>query len=263
MNALRVAAGVALVLGLTSCGSSDENAAASPVMPDVVGQQLDVALGDIEEAGFEADVDIEGGGTFGVVDESNWTVCAQSPEAGEDVTDPPKLTVDRSCDDGGDAADESTTTPSETEPGSTEPSTTSAPPPTEPQPEEVPTAASSPELAEILTDPDNCSSAIEAFASANGAKTIEFDGNISAVAPAGDDTTRFDILVVPGDYSETAQVGPTFQFRDVGTFDLNLSGPNVPDQVLPGDNIHVIAKVEDYDSSSCLFVLDPVSTTYR
>lgn len=66
-------------------------------MPSVTGLQLDVALSDIERADVNDEVEVLGGGLFGVVDESNWVVCAQEPVAGELVTSPPRLTVDRSC----------------------------------------------------------------------------------------------------------------------------------------------------------------------
>src|SRR4051794_1432088 len=95
MQALRYGVVLVLVLGLAGCGSAkDVN------MPNVVGQRLDVALSDIEKAGFADDVEVLGGGMFGVIDESNWQVCDQLPAAGE-VADAPRLTVDRSCDDGG------------------------------------------------------------------------------------------------------------------------------------------------------------------
>ena len=82
-----------LLLGLTGCGSDE----ATAVMPDVTGLQLDVALSDIERAGFTDEVDVLGGGVFGVVDESNWVVCEQEPGAGQSLNSAPRLTVDRSC----------------------------------------------------------------------------------------------------------------------------------------------------------------------
>ncbi|MFT3797102.1 hypothetical protein [Microbacterium sp.] len=78
-------------------------------MPDVTGKSLDVALSDIERAGLGDDVEVLGGGLFGVVEKSNWQVCVQTPVAGEIVTGKPRLEVDRSCDD--DAADDATATP--------------------------------------------------------------------------------------------------------------------------------------------------------
>lgn len=87
---------ILLMVGLVGCAGT---AAEDVVMPDVTGQRLDVAKSDIERAGFADDVEVLGGGVFGVVDESNWEVCEQSPSAGEVVTGTPRLTVDRSCGD--------------------------------------------------------------------------------------------------------------------------------------------------------------------
>lgn len=50
------------------------------IVPDVVGEALDTALDRIARSGFDADVD--GGGLFGVIDESNWEVVEQSPPPG-------------------------------------------------------------------------------------------------------------------------------------------------------------------------------------
>jgi hypothetical protein len=66
-------------------------------MPDVAGQRLDVALSDLEGVGVgEGDVEIVGGGVFGVIDESGWTVCTQGPMAGS-VAEHVRVIVDRSC----------------------------------------------------------------------------------------------------------------------------------------------------------------------
>lgn len=239
MKALRSAAGFALILGLAGCGGSGQE-----VMPDVVGRQLDVALSNIKGAGFDDEVEVIGGGTFGVVDESNWQVCDQSPAAGQSLKAAPQLTVDRSCGDGA--------------------KSTSEPPATSlPEVEEILTPATSDDLAALLAEPDNCSDAIEQFASTYRGRTIEFDGNIAAMNNHGDDDTRYDVLVSPGDFSESSALGPTFQFRDVNISDLHLAGSNTPDSVGQGDNLHFIAQVEDYDSSSCLFFLNPVSTEVR
>src|SRR3954453_10777504 len=94
MRALCLAVASAILLGFAACGS-DKNA----VMPDVTAKKLDVAKSAIKDAGFEDEVKVDGGGVFGVIDESNWEVGDQSPAAGEAVSDAPRLTVDRSCDD--------------------------------------------------------------------------------------------------------------------------------------------------------------------
>ena len=52
-------------------------------VPDLVGQPLDTARERLERASFQADVD--GGGLFGVIDDDNWEVVAQRPDAGEQL----------------------------------------------------------------------------------------------------------------------------------------------------------------------------------
>ena len=50
------------------------------LVPDVVGQPLDIAKRQLALRRFEVDVD--GGGLLGVLDESNWRVTEQAPEPG-------------------------------------------------------------------------------------------------------------------------------------------------------------------------------------
>lgn len=258
MKAVQLVLGLALsAASLAGCGGSDTDTATTtkPVMPDVTGQQLDVALGEIKEAGFEDDVEVTGGGTFGIVDESNWTVCEQSPQAGDPVQEAPQLTVDRSCDD---SATDSTESPDTTGPTTTEPASS-----TTVGVEEVLTASNNAEFAALLAEPDYCSDSIQRFAATYGGRTIEFDGNIAAFNNHGDYDTRFDILIHPGDFDPSSAIGPAFQFRDVNIVDLNLTGPNVPDTIGLGDNLHVKAEVGAYDATSCLFFLTPLATSVR
>lgn len=69
------------------------------MMPDVTDARLDVALSDIERAGFGDEPDVVGGGAFGVIDESNWRVCEFEPAAGSQIESAPRLIVDRTCDE--------------------------------------------------------------------------------------------------------------------------------------------------------------------
>jgi beta-lactam-binding protein with PASTA domain len=88
---VRCVAGLVLTAALTACGGEET------VMPDLTAKRLDIALSDLERAGYGDEPEVLGGGMFGVVDQSNWTVCDQSPAPGESVTNTPRLTVDRSC----------------------------------------------------------------------------------------------------------------------------------------------------------------------
>lgn len=98
-NVTVLVAALVAVLSTAACSSSP------PIsMPNVVGKHLDVALSDVERAGVLDDVDVVGGGVFGIVDKSNWTVCTQEPAAGAAVDKAPRVTVERTCPGSPDAA---------------------------------------------------------------------------------------------------------------------------------------------------------------
>lgn len=145
----------------------------------------------------------------------------------------------------------------EPEPTQAEPASTAAPETA------VLTPETSPELAAILTLGDYCSPDIAAFAAAHSGDTIAFPGSIGAISPHEGATTRYDILIGAGDYSETSALGPAFQFRDVNTTNDMRWADNVPDGVGVGTNLGVTAKVDRYEDSSCLFLIEPVSTAVR
>jgi hypothetical protein len=61
----------------------------------VVGEKLDVAESDLDSAGLHYKE--VGGGAFGIVVKSNWTVCQTKPAAGQTANGPVALIVNRSC----------------------------------------------------------------------------------------------------------------------------------------------------------------------
>jgi beta-lactam-binding protein with PASTA domain len=79
------------LLALVGCGGNDKAAA----VPDVVGERLDVAQALVKDAGLEAEA--IGGGTFGIINESNWSVCRTEPAAGTTGAGKVRLIVDRVC----------------------------------------------------------------------------------------------------------------------------------------------------------------------
>ena len=237
-------------------------------MPDVVGLTLDVALSDIKRAGINDVVEVLGGGAFGVVDESNWTVCTQLPEAGGEVSSTPRVTVDRSCpgDESGlttlsTEPSDSVATPTATDAEVTVPPT-SEPPTSEPLAEGVLTAENNADLASLLQGPGECDGSVAEFAQEYAGRTIEFDGNIASMAPHDGYETRFDYLIYVGDYSETGNPGPSFQFTDENYYDLNLTGANIPTSVFMGSNLRFTAIVGEF-TTGCLLLLEPVSTQAR
>ena len=239
----------ALTAALAGCSGSGGDT--GPVMPDTVGKKLDVALSAIEKAGFDKDVDIKGGGTFGVVVKSNWEVCDQSPAAGKPIGAKVEVTVERSC------ADTTTTAPTTTAPAApTEPATTSPSLATE-----TLTAANNPDLAAILVTRRECGDEVANFATTYLGRTIEFDGNAANIGPEGTGPGRIRVLVYSGDYSATS--GAQFQFRDVTPADLNLTGPGAEAGVNQGDNLRVVARVGEFNRAGCLLYLEPVAVQKR
>lgn len=126
------------------------------------------------------------------------------------------------------------------------------------------TVENSADLAALLRELEPGSSAVEDFATNNDDAFLEFDANIAYMSQHGGYETRFDLLIKPGDYSETSQSGPNFQFEDVNLVsDLKLNGPGVPDSIGAGQNVRIIARVESYNPTQELFFLEPVSTQIR
>jgi hypothetical protein len=252
MRALRLVVALAILLTIAGCGSGK-----NPAMPDVTGEKLDIAKSAIKDAGFGDEVKVDGGGVFGVVNESNWEVCDQSPVAGDAVSDAPRLTVDRSCDDA---------KPSEMSKPTERPSERSEPDATEsgkPEADQILTAANSEKFAALLAVPDYCDESIAPFVAEYADRTIEFGGSIANMANHGDYNTRYDILVAPGDRGPESTVGPAFKFEDVNVFDLHLTGAEIPNSVGEGDRFRFVAQVVKYNPDQCLLFLAPVSTRVR
>jgi hypothetical protein len=106
----------ALALGMSGCGSSTttvehavteaapaaasapaEAPKASQQTPDEIGKRLDLVENNLSEEGLSFKV--IGGGLFGVVEKSNWTVCETEPSPGSPIQSGVhiKLIVKRSC----------------------------------------------------------------------------------------------------------------------------------------------------------------------
>lgn len=116
-----------------------------------------------------------------------------------------------------------------------------------------------PELADILSNKAENDPSYAAFATKYKGRIIEFDGRIDYCTKHENYSTRFDYLVSAGDYDPDHQIGPAFKFDNVSYSDLHTS----LDTVSVGLNVHIVAEVVSYNSSSCLFSLEPVSITGR
>lgn len=83
--------------GPTTTSSPTTVAPAQRKMPAVTGERLDVAKAHLRDAGYpDSDVEVIGGGTFGPIDQANWTVCSTEPGAGV-VAAKARLVIARFC----------------------------------------------------------------------------------------------------------------------------------------------------------------------
>lgn len=128
---------------------------------------------------------------------------------------------------------------------------------------EVITPETNPDFTALLALGDYCDASVAAFAEQHKGQTLAFDASVGAMITHDGASTRYNILLGAGDFSETSAPGPAFQFRDVNTTsDLHFAG-DVPDSIGVGANLRVTARVDRYEPSSCLFLLDPVETSFR
>jgi hypothetical protein len=193
----------------------------------------------IQDSGFDDDVDVDGGGLFGVIEEANWVVCEQSPAAGEPLTDASHLVVDRSCGEDEEPTEEPTEEP------------------------EVITARDNQDFAALLKLGDYCDGSIKTFANKYAGRTIQFDGAIVNMMNHGSYDTRYDILLTPGDFDPNSALGPSFKYQDMSVLDLRLTGKKIPNRIGVGDEFTFTAEVVKYRANQCLIYLYPVSTELR
>jgi hypothetical protein len=118
-------------------------------------------------------------------------------------------------------------------------------------------------LTYIISTKDEFDPKIKEFECKYAGEMIEFDAYTADVSKNEDYDTRFNYLIHAGDYSTTSVSGPNFQSHDVNYIDLNLVGSNVPEIFGVGLNIHVIAKVGEYNEINGLFELEPMEITMR
>jgi hypothetical protein len=129
--------------------------------------------------------------------------------------------------------------------------------------QEILTVKNNEDLAAVLAVKDSWDPIVGDFAKKYAGKTIEFNGNIADMMQHGDYTTRYDILIYAGDFSETTAIGPSFKFEDVNVSDLKLTGSEIPENIGTGQNLHITAVVEEYNENSGFLFLKPISTEIR
>lgn len=94
-------------------------------------------------------------------------------------------------------------------------------------------------------------------------ETIEFDGYIADIINHENYDTRYDVLILGGDYGASPSLGPYFRFTDVNTFDMGIEDLFLPSYMSSNTNVHVVAVVGSYSSDYGWLELNPVSITAR
>lgn len=232
MRTNRIAVTLLMIAGLAACAAEKD---AAVTMPDVAGKKLDVAYDLIKDAGYDDKdkIKIEGGGVFGVVVESNWTICEQSPASGATVEAPPSLTVERSCDDDEtpEAAPTDEPTPEITPEGSpsTGPSTKTL------------TPKNNADLKAMLAVDDYCDEAIATFANQYAGRTIAFNGSVV--------NTDGGFNVAPGDEGPDTVVGPVIKVAGIAGSE--------------GDRFRFVVEVGRFNADQCTLFATDVSSSPR
>lgn len=133
-----------------------------------------------------------------------------------------------------------------------------------PETDQVINAENNKEFAALLAATDYCDPSIAQFATTYQGRKIEFDGSITTMQRHEDYSTRYDILLGPGNAGPKTTAGPAFKYGNVNMFDLKFPGQSAPSYVSEGDTFRFTAEVGEYKpSQGCLFFLTPVSTTVR
>lgn len=116
------------------------------------------------------------------------------------------------------------------------------------------------EFAAIMKLSDPSSPEIADFANSHIDQIVEFDGCVAYIMHHNNYKTRFDVLLVKGDYHEKGPYGAFFAFIDVSFFDMKVDGT---DTVARTMGFHIVGKIKEYNEEGNTIVLQPVSLTYR
>ena len=98
------------------------------------------------------------------------------------------------------------------------------------------------------------------FSSAYRGRAITFDGWVATMANHESYDTRYDVLILAGSNGSSPMTGPNFRLTDVNIYDMNVTNS---DSLHEGDNITITAIVGEYNATSDLLELDPVSISVR
>ena len=133
---------------------------------------------------------------------------------------------------------------------------------TDKEDEEVPniTVDNNPEFAAVLSNRTDDDSSYIAFAEKYNNQIIEFDGHVEYLDLAENYKTRWEALIVSGDWAgwESVYTGPVFKTRDFNMQEVKFEGLMETEM-----NVHVAGRIMEYNEAQQLFFIDPITITQR
>lgn len=217
-------------------------------MPNEVGNTLSTALSDMTSRKFSAAC-AEANDGSSIWDNNEWVVESQSIEAGKKVNANGKITF--TC-----KRKETPTSSSSSKPSS-EPT---------PKTEEVITIENNDDFADLMKTNNDDYKKILDFVSEHEGDIIQFDGTVAFMMHSRNPITneeyktRFDVLMVGGNYDDAQTYGPQFAFENVAFYNMNVVGT---DTVAERMNFTIKGEIVGYDSSGNCILLEPVSMIER
>ncbi|VDN47482.1 protein of unknown function [Petrocella atlantisensis] len=116
------------------------------------------------------------------------------------------------------------------------------------------------DFAAIMSLKDPGDPLVQAFAEAHKGDVVEFDGCVGLILPHTGMKTRFDVLLVGGDYNENKGSGAYFSFIDKNFYDMKVLGA---DTVTKGMDFHITGKIKEYNEEGKFIEIDPISLEAR
>lgn len=128
--------------------------------------------------------------------------------------------------------------------------------------EEAPniTVDNNPEFLAVLNNNTDDDSSYIAFADKYNNQIIEFDGHIEYLGLYENYDTRWETLIISGDWAgwETSYTGPVFKTQDFNMQEVKFEGLMETEL-----NVHVVGRITEYNETQQLFFIDPITITQR
>lgn len=116
------------------------------------------------------------------------------------------------------------------------------------------------EFSAVLNNNTDDDSPYITFANKYNNQIIELDGHIEYLGLYDDYDTRWEALIVSGDWAgwEASYAGPVFKTQDFNMQEVKFEGLMETEI-----NVHVVGRIMEYNETQQLFFIDPITITQR